>query len=281
MPVMTPGPEQAARSGAPSRPQRLVAVHQPNYLPWLGFFDKAAKADVLVLLDHVQFPRRSWTSRVRVRGTQEAFWLSVPVRVKGRYDQTIGQTEIAYDEAWVERHLRTLRHCYGGSPHGDAVLEVLVPHYAARPALLAELNAILIRSLLDVLQIRTPVVLGSELGTQGRATHLLAALTQAAGGTGYLSGDGADGYQESQAYAARGLDLVYQRFAHPEYPQRGTPFVPGLSVVDALCCCGAERTRELLAASRQRWLADCRAAAGALPESALASTACRSPDARN
>ena len=239
-------------TNAPGR-SRIVAIHQPNYLPWWGFFDKAAKADVLVLLDNVQYPKRSWTNRVRVKGPEGPVWLSVPVKVKGRFDQLVCQAEVSYEEPWVARHLKTLERYYRGGDGYVGVAGLVEPVLVARPLLIGDLNGALIRGLLSLLGLDVQVVLGSSLGVTANATALLVAITQAVGGTAYLSGDGATGYQEPELYAANGLELLYQGLEHPVYPQRHGEFVAGLSVFDALSCWGVDAVRLALQRTRATW----------------------------
>lgn len=93
----------------------IVTAHQPNLFPWLGFFDKMACADVFVLLDNVQFTRRGFQNRVKVKGTSGEQWLTLPVKTKGRYDQQTGDVEINHEQDWKNDHLRTLTTLYGGA----------------------------------------------------------------------------------------------------------------------------------------------------------------------
>jgi hypothetical protein len=229
----------------------IVAAHQPNFLPWLGFFDKLARADRLVLLDDVQFPRTSagtWSNRVRVLVGGRAAWLTVPVMRDGL--QAIREVRIDDRQPWRRKAIRTLEQSYRRAPHFADVFPVvreLLEHDTDR---LAELNETSIRRLAELIGIDAgKLARQSRIGAEGRATELLIALVRAVGGTAYLSGDGADGYQEEGAYGEAGLQLRLQGFRHPVYPQPASEFVPGLSIVDALMNVGAERTRELLSRS--------------------------------
>jgi hypothetical protein len=230
---------------------RVVAVHQPNFLPWLGFFDKLARADVLVLLDDVQFPRTgagTWLNRVRVLVDGRPAWLTVPVLRAGRGLQSVREVEVDDAQPWRRRVLRTLETSYRRARGFDEVFPLvreIVEHPASR---LAELNEHGIVLLADALGLDTSrLAHGSALGVgDARGTDLLIALTRAAGGSTYLSGDGAEGYQEPEKYAAAGLELRFQEFRHPTYPQPLPEPVHGLSVVDALMSCGVEGTRDLV-----------------------------------
>jgi hypothetical protein len=229
----------------------LVAAHQPTFLPWLGLFDKLVRADVLVLLDDVQAPRSgagSWINRVRVLVGGEARWVTVPIlRAHGRL-QLVREVRIDETQDWRERIVRTVRHAYSRAPRfGDLfpLVEELIRRDESTIAAYNELNLQRVMSALDLRAAR--LVRSSELETgDSRGTELLVALTRAVGGTTYLSGDGSQGYLEPEDFAGSGVELGYQEYQHPRYPQGTGDFVPGLSVVDALLHCGIEATAELI-----------------------------------
>lgn len=206
----------------------LVACHQPNFLPWLGFFDKLAQSDRFVLLDAVQFPRTSrgtYTNRVQVLIGAAPAWLTVPVARDGV--QPISEVRIDDGQPWRRKALRTLEQSYARAPRFADVMPLvreLLEHDTDR---IADLNEHAIRRLAP--EHAHKLVRQSELGdVPGAATDLLINLVKTVGGEAYLSGDGADGYQEEPRYAAAGLGFRLQGFAHPD---TGAP--PGLSIVDA------------------------------------------------
>ena len=227
----------------------LVAIHQPTFLPWLGWWDKLVRADVFVLLDDVQFPKKggTWMNRVRMLVDGEPRWVTMPV--DRAYSGTRGVREMRIDESkpWREAMLATIRRSYARAAFADDVLPVVEDALAARTDLVAELNERAFRLLGDRLALdMSKLVHQSELGVAGHGTQLLVELCRAAGGDTYLSGDGSDGYLEEEAFAAAGLGLVFQEFTPPPYPQRLEDYVAGLSVVDALMNCGWGGTGELL-----------------------------------
>ena len=232
----------------------IVAIHQPNYLPWLGFFDKACKADVLILLDNVQYPKRSWSNRVRIKSPEGAAWLTVPVTAKGRYHQLIAETEIDYQENWIKRHLGTLERNYRPLPFYDEISPTIKHLLSQKPSLLNTLNGAIIKALCELLEIEVKLTSATTLGGSGAATHLLIDLTKAVGGTMYLSGEGGRLYQKESLYENAGIGLRFQQFEHPIYEQRYAEFVPGLSTFDILCCSGLEWTRQFLRKSRERFV---------------------------
>ena len=227
----------------------LVAIHQPTFLPWLGWWDKLVRADVLVLLDDVQFPKKggTWMNRVRMLVGGEARWVTAPV--DRAYTGTRRVREMRTDESkpWRKNILTTIRSSYARAPFADEVLPVVGEALAAQTDRVAELNEQAIGLLAGRLGLDTSkLVRQSELDVSEEGTRLLVELCRAVGGDTYLSGDGADGYLETDAFAAARLGLKFQEFTPPQYPQPVAGHVPGLSVVDALMSCGFQGTTELL-----------------------------------
>lgn len=231
-------------------PERVVAIHQPNFFPWLGYFDKLARADVFVLLDHVQFQKKggNWANRVQLlTGGDRAGWVTAPV--DRSYHGTRAISDIVIDDTrpWRQKLLKTIATSYGRAAHFDEVfpvLEELIGHPSAR---LAELNENAIRRLAAAIGLPTRhLVLSSSVEPAGSATDLLIELVQAVDGDAYLSGGGAEGYLEPDKFEAAGIELRMQDFQHPVYPQGRGEFVPGLSVIDPLLHLGPEGTRRLL-----------------------------------
>ncbi len=226
-----------------------VAIHQPNFLPWLGYFDKIARADAFVLLDSVQFPKKggTWINRVRILVNGKATWLTVPVDRSYHGTRTIREMRVNdADGRWRETALKTLRSAYGRAPFFAAVQAELEPLLADPTDDLGAYNERAIRRLCELLGVDTPLIRASELDGRGAATDLLVSLVRAAGGDAYLAGGGAEGYQEDEKFAAAGIALLEQEFAPPTYDQGGGEHVAGLSVVDALMHIGVEGTRALL-----------------------------------
>ncbi len=217
----------------------IVSAHQPNFAPWLGFFDKMLHSDVLVLLDTVQFIKRGYQNRARIKAVNGPQWLTVPVISKGRYDQATRDVEIDETAKWRSVHLRTLRTVLARTPHRDELLEVVEPVYARDDVhRLVDLNVALIRAVADRLGIATRLVLASELELEGSSTRLMVSLTTAVGGDVYLSGPTGRKYLEPELFDAAGLELRYHSFDAFEYPQLHGAFEPGLSCLDYLANCG-------------------------------------------
>ena len=215
---------------------KILAAHQPQYLPWLGYFDKLDRADVFVLLDNVQFKKNEWQNRNRIRTAAGWQWLTVPVR--HRFGQRIEEVKIAGEGRWRRKHLRALELNYGGATHAAdhlrAIEEILMEPWTH----LVELNVALIRYFVERLGIDTPVLLASELSTRGRSTSRLVELCLDQRADVYLSGRGATEYLDTDAFDRVGVEILWQDFCQPVYRQAFEPFEPHLSVVDLLLNCG-------------------------------------------
>ena len=233
---------------------RTVAIHQPNFFPWLGFFDKLCRSDVFVMLDGVQLAQGrggngNWSNRVRVLKDGHAAWLTAPVKRSGQGLQSIQDVQLADDQPWRAKMLNTLRATYGRAPSFAAVMPCVESIMETATTSLAEFNVHAIDALLGRLGVaHGRVIRQCDLAAEGRATELLIHLVQAAGGSAYLCGGGSGGYLDAAAFARAGLTLSFQQYQHPVYEQRGGhEFVPGLSILDALMHCGFDGVRDMLA----------------------------------
>jgi hypothetical protein len=227
----------------------LVAIHQPTFLPWLGWWDKLVRADVLVLLDEVQFSKKggTWMNRARILAEGEPRWLTVPVDRAYSGTRTVREMRTDESKPWRDTILATIRGNYARARFADEVLPVLEDALAARTDRIAELNERAIGLLAHRLGVDTSrLVRQSDLGVSGAGTQLLVELCRAVDGDVYLSGDGSDGYLEEGVFADAGLDLRFQEFTTPPYPQQVAGHVAGLSIVDALLNCGWRGTAELI-----------------------------------
>ena len=215
----------------------ILAAHQPQYVPWLGFFDKLDQADLFVLLDDVQFKKNEWQNRNRIKGPSGPQWLTVPVRQK--FPQSIAEVEIRESEPWRRKHLRALESNYGRASCFGSEMHTFSEALSRPWAHLAELNVDLIRRLADRLGITTEIRSSSELSVRSHPTWRLVDLCDALGAAVYLSGAGGD-YLEQEAFEQAGIGLLFQHYEHPSYRQMHGEFVPFMSVIDLLMNCGDE-----------------------------------------
>ena len=212
----------------------LVTIHQPHYLPWLGYLQRMAQADLFIVLDHVQFERGNDQNRTQVRVNGAAHWLTVPLEQRSQKERIVDKRIDARQE-WAATHCETLRHAYG-----SAATVALKPIYETPWERLVDVSAVLLDFLRGAFGIRTPLVNSSELDVTGAKSELVLTLCQAVGADALLVGlGGSRAYLDRAAFDRAGIELVFQEFNHPVYPQRGpAPFIAGLSAVDLLFNCG-------------------------------------------
>jgi hypothetical protein len=222
----------------------ILTGHQPNYLPYIGFFHKIAASDAFVVVDHVQFVKRGpfgWMHRNRIRTPEGWMWLTVPVLTKGKFHQAISETVINNQEPWTRKHWRSLETHYRHAPFFKQYSGFFEETYAREWELLAELNTAIIRGVLDMLGIRVPMTLSSTMAVTRRSTELVCELCRKTGADSYLSGIHGRDYLKEGAFADCGVKLLYQDFRHPVYRQaRAGAFVANLSIVDLLFNCGPD-----------------------------------------
>lgn len=230
----------------------LVAIHQPTFFPWLGYFNKLKRADIFISLDNVQFPKSgagTWMNRVQLVVGGQAAWVTVPVVRSYHGTRLIKEMQINNSTNWREKLLRTVQMNYAHSPFFKSIFPFFSELVNNPTDSLADYNEAAIRAIAGAIGLNTSrFVNGSALNSTGTATDLLISMVHATGGTAYLCGGGAGGYQEDDKFTAAGIELIYQNFVHPVYVQCNTAaFVPGLSIIDVLMNLGFKGAKSMLA----------------------------------
>ena len=227
----------------------IVTVHQPEHLPWLGFFDKMRQADVFVLLDTTQFAKDDFQNRNRIKTQNGAAWLTIPVFKKGKSKQRILDAEICNDRDWGRRCWALMEQSYGDAPHFAEHRSFFEDLYKREWSRLVELNTLIIRYLADALELEGQVTTASELELPERgADHVNLAICRALEADVYLSGSHGRAYLDESPFAEHGIEVRYQEFQHPVYPQLWGDFLSHMSTIDLLFNCGAS-SREVIEAA--------------------------------
>lgn len=219
----------------------IVSAHQPNYLPWIGYFHKLYHSDVFVLLDDVEFSSGSWTNRNQIKTPDGWSWLTVPVR---QSTGPVSDVTIDCSQPWQTTHLKSIQHNYGKAQHYDEHIDLFADIYNRDWESLCELNVRLIRELSERIGIECRLVRSSSLGVTSTKTERIVDICDRIGAGTYLSGTGATDYTDESLFDQNDITLEYQSIEFPEYEQRFEGFVPKLSIVDALFNIGADRTQE-------------------------------------
>ncbi|MBI3800473.1 MAG: WbqC family protein [Deltaproteobacteria bacterium] len=230
----------------------IATIHQPQYLPWLGYFDKMDQADVFVLLDTVQFKKNEWQNRNRIKTAQGWQWITVPTL--HRFPSLIREVQINAEVSWAHKHRQALCTHYGRAPYFQPHRDFFEATYSQRWENLVDLNVHVIRYLTTALGIKTPLVLASTLPTSEEPTERLLTICRSLGATAYLSGRDGGKYMRTSRFAEEGIDLLFQDFTHPVYAQLYGEFLPQLSAIDLLLNCGSASLSILRQGRKQRHL---------------------------
>ena len=240
------GPASAA--GLPPAPglgaSKRVAIVQSNYIPWKGYFDLIASVDEFVLLDCVQYTRRDWRNRNRIKSRNGLKWLTIPVEVKGRYLQRICETRIS-DPDWARDHWETIRHSYSRAPHFHDCEELLRDLYlTCRDEWLSDVNARFLTAICGYLGISTRILRSTDFDLPDDKTERLATLCSLLNATQYVSGPAARVYLDIEQFTRRGAAVTFFDYdGYPEYDQLYPPFEHAVSIIDLLVHLGpAART---------------------------------------
>jgi len=217
----------------------ILAGHQPNYLPWLGFFEKIRNCDVFLIADNIQYEHQGFTNRNRIKNAQGAMWLTVPVEHMGR-PMCMNEVRICnVPRGWAKRHWLSLKFNYCKAPFWEKYCGFFEQTYSQEWALLIDLNMHLIRGIMEMLNIEKPFVMASSMPpvSEKKSEGLLAKCKAFKADT-LLSGVGARSYIVLKRFEEEGIKVVFQDFQYAKYPQLYGEFIPNLSVVDYLFCTG-------------------------------------------
>ena len=222
---------------------KRMAIVQSNYVPWKGYFDLIACVDEFVLFDDMQYTRRDWRNRNRIKTPGGLQWLTVPVQVKGRFEQPIRDTRID-GSVWADHHWKALTLNYRRAPAFEATAAWLEPLLRRPWTHLSVLNRALIEAVCTRLGIATRLSNSWDYELHGERSERLASICAQAGAAAYVSGPSARNYLDAAAFQRRGIAVEWFDYGgYPEYPQFWGAFQHGVSILDLLFHCGAEAPR--------------------------------------
>ena len=217
----------------------IVAVHQPQYLPWLGYFDKINKADVFCYLDNVQYKKNEWQNRNRIKTAEGWQWITTPVIY--RFSQKMNEVKINNSVNWRRKHLQALITNYNRAPFFREYIDFFEEVFSKDWEFLSGLNVYLIEKLREILNLKEKLtVKASDLNLSDDPTDRLIDICKSFGGDIYLSGEDGIKYMNLVRFKERGVKVIVQDFRHPRYPQLFGDFQSHMSIVDLLFNCGPE-----------------------------------------
>ena len=226
---------------------KTAVIHQPDFLPYLGFFHRLLYADVFVLLDSIQFvhSNNGWTHRDKIKTPQGQKWVSLSLK-KAPRNTAIREIFLSNTVDWRTANLNLLRANYSKAPFFKEIFHYLEEIYALKYERMMDFNVKSIEILLDLFDIKVQMVLASDLDAQGKKNDLLVDILKKISANCYLSGVGARNYFDPVPYNESGIEVTWQNFTHPVYPQLHGEFVSYLSSIDLLFNCGIKKSREIL-----------------------------------
>ncbi len=222
----------------------ILAAHQPQYLPWPGYFNKILHCDIFVILDDVQYKKNEWQNRNKIKTSDGVKWLTVPVHYK--FGQKINEIKIDKKVFWQKDHIKTIFFNYKKSKFFDEVYPLVEKFLNKNYDFLVDVNMESIKMVLEYLDIKKKIVKSSDYNVEGEKTLRLVNLCKIFNAGIYLSGKGAKEYIDEELFKANNIKLVYQNYQPKEYPQLFGDFVPNLSIIDMMFNCGKEKTLSLI-----------------------------------
>lgn len=225
-----------------------VVITQSNYIPWKGYFDSIDRADVVVLYDDVQYTRRDWRNRNRIKTAQGLRWLTIPVGVKGKYHQLINEVEVA-ESGWTRSHWSSIAQAYTDAPAMAEYRDRLFDLYqrAEKLTMLSDVNHLFLTEMCGWLAIETPFRWSTEFNAPGNPTERLVAICRSLGATTYLSGPAAKSYLEVHRFTDAGIAVEWADYrGFPPYQQPHGDFEEQVSIVDAFLNLGDQARHHVL-----------------------------------
>lgn len=223
---------------------KRIAILQSNYIPWKGYFDIIRSVDEFIIYDDVQYTRRDWRNRNTIKTGDGIKWLTIPVKVKGKYDQLVCETEISGKE-WTVKHWKTIKHNYGKSPFfnkyeeqfGDAYMKAAEYHF------LTEVNILFIKMICSILGTRTRICRSTDYIPEGKSSDRILSICRQAEAKEYITGPSGLNYLNTEKFIKEGIRVAIADYSkYSVYDQIYPPFSHNVSVIDLIFSTGKMAT---------------------------------------
>ena len=224
---------------------KTVVIHQPDFLPYIGFFHKLLIADLWIVYDDVQFLRRGWHHRDKIKNHHGEQWITVSIG-KAPRETNINQIKISSTELWKDKHLNLLKTSYSKSPYFSEIFPYIEQLYSKTYEKLIDLNMASITMLMKLFDITIKYEFSSQYPSAYRSNERIIELLQNSEATHYLTGTGSESYLKVDLFDKANFKVIWQQFTHPKYHQLHRDFIPNLSSIDLLLNCGIEQSRQIL-----------------------------------
>jgi len=224
----------------------IISIHQPMYIPWIGYFHKMMSADKFVILDDVEFSKNDWFNRNKIKSINGEMWLTVPIIYKDSSNKLIKDIIIDNSKNWKRKHLKSIKLNYSKALYINEYIDFIETIFSTDWRFLIDLNLKMIEFIKKELKIEIDIVLSSEMKVQDESTERLISICKKLNADKYLSGLGAKDYLSTELFVKNNIELLFQEFNHPVYQQLHGQFVSHLSIIDLLLNCGPDESRKLI-----------------------------------
>lgn len=228
----------------------VITIHQPEHLPWLGFFNKIAKAEMFVILDNVQYEKNYFQNRNKILGTNGVQWVNIPISTKGHMEGTIAKTEISLignNAKWKDKYLRTIEQSYKKYPFYAEVFPILEQAITTNTNFFCDINIKIIKGFCEKLNIKPEYIRASALNVDGLKSKLILDICKKVNADTYIAGPSGRDYLDISSFVDAGITVKFNDYNHPVYPQRKTKeFVDHLSALDLFMNCGFEESKQII-----------------------------------
>ena len=218
--------------GRLSDKKNVISIHQPGYIPWLGFFKKIQSSDIFVFLDDVQFEKNGWQNRNKIKTSENWMWLTVPVNAK--LGMKLNEIQIDYSSNWINKHKKSIELNYAKSKFFEKYWPDFKKIYEKEYELLIDLNMEFIKKFMEMLNIRTKTILSSSLEITQKKSARILQICQSLNTSKYISGIMGKDYLDLNDFENNKIDVILQNYQHPTYLQKYEPFLPNMSIMDLL-----------------------------------------------
>ncbi len=222
-----------------------LSIHQPDFIPYFGFFNKINKSKTFVIMDNVQLSKKGWTHRDKIKTKKGVEWITIPL-IKIKNKKLIKDCKIDHSINWGNKHLNLIYENYKNAKFFDEIFNILEKIYENKTDRLLEFNLNSLKILFEILDINTKIILLSELEVEGSKNELLINILKKTKYKTYLSGLGAKNFIDLKKFNNSGFSVVFNSFRHPVYDQLYDNFIIDLSIIDLLFNCGINRTKWFL-----------------------------------
>ncbi len=210
----------------------IITIHQPSYLPWLGYFEKISKSDVYVYLDSVQLEKNSYSCRNKIKTPQGSAWLTIPIKMKGHTNSIIKDVLIDNSKQWKKKHLKSIYYNYKKAPFFDELYPKLDGIYKKEYSFFSDLAYDHLIFWLNELEIKTKVIRSSSLLVDSKKSKLILDLCKYFKADKYISGYLGGNYLIEDDFVKNRIQVEYQNYKYPVYQQLYGNFIPHLSIID-------------------------------------------------